>query len=343
MGNKVNRGRQKKREVVIGVDLGATNTRIGVVTRDGRIIIKKTIPTCPERGKESVIKRLIDELKELILTLNIKGIKVLAVGIGIAGIIYIKKGIVAFSPNMPDWRMVPLKRTICRKLKMPVLIENDANAAAIGEWWLGAGKGVRNFVCITIGTGIGGALVLDGRIIHGAEGMAGEVGHITVNPNGPFCNCGNKGCLEAYSSATGIIRRAKEALKAGRPSILISITGGDYDKLTPLMVADSAKSGDPLSMEIIEEAGIYLGIGLADLVNLLNMDLVILSGGMLDLWDDLKEKVKRTIMQRAYDIPAGRLKFRKARLGEMSGVLGSAKIAWNGLTKVENLYYNNQF
>ncbi len=329
----MNKDRKKYRDVVIGVDFGATNIRIGVVAKDGKIITKETIPTYSMRGKKFIIKRLIDELKVLISTLKLKGIKVLALGIGIAGIIYIKKGIVAFSPNMPDWRMVPLKIIVARRLKLPVFIENDANAAAIGEGWLGAGKGMRNFVCITLGTGIGGALVLDGRIVHGADGMAGEIGHITVNPDGPLCNCGNNGCLEAYSSATGIIRMAKEALKTGRSSNLLSMTGGNLEKLTSLMIADAAKSGDSLSMEIMDKAGAYLGIGLADLVNLLNMELVIFSGGMLDLWDDFKKKVNTEILRRAYDIPAKRLRYKKAKLGEMSGVFGSAKIAWDGLTK----------
>lgn len=336
----MNNSRKKYRNVVIGVDFGATNTRIGVVARDGKIIGKKTIPTYSTRGKKFIIERLIDELKGSISTLTLKGIKVLALGIGIAGIIYIKKGIVAFSPNMPAWRMVPLKRIVARRLKLPVFIENDANAAAIGEGWLGAGKGIRNFVCITLGTGIGGALVLDGRIVHGADGMAGEIGHITVNPDGPLCNCGNNGCLETYSSATGIIRMAKEALKTGGSSNLLTITGGNLEKLTSQMIANAAKSGDPISMEIMDKAGAYLGIGLADLVNLLNMELVIFSGGMLDLWDDFKKKVNMEIIRRAYNIPAKRLKFKKAKLGEMSGVVGSAKIAWNGLTKRENSLYN---
>ena len=230
--------------VVIGIDLGGSAIRLSTVTSTGKIRYSKRVDISERREKKYIIASIITNIKELIALEKSRGIKVISIGIGSPGIIDLNRGVVITSPNFKDWKEVRLRTILQKALHLPVVLDNDANAAAYGEKWKGAGRKVDSLVCLTLGTGIGGGIILNGEVWHGADGMAGEIGHMTVNPAGPRCNCGNNGCLEAYSSATGMVRSAAASLKCGKRSILKKLSYGDNSCITAKMIYEAALKGD---------------------------------------------------------------------------------------------------
>ncbi|MFZ3091769.1 MAG: ROK family protein [Nitrospirota bacterium] len=309
---------------VIGVDIGGTNLRFGIVKRSGLILHRLIRPTMAQLGRETVIKNIIDGIEELIAVSNIKKKSILGIGLGTPGFID-SKGIITFSPNLPGWQNVDLKKIIRSRIKIPVIIENDANAAAFGERWLGAGRSSQNLLCITLGTGIGGGIILNNKIWHGDKGMAGEIGHITVNPDGPLCNCGNYGCLEAYSSATGMINRIKDLAERGREtSLLPKIKSGI--ELNAREIFLEAKKGDLLALEVIEDAGKYLGIAISGFANLLNIKTVIIYGGLASGLGLFANKMKEEIRKRVIPSFSGDVRVLKAKLKDDAGMIGAAGV-----------------
>src|SRR4030066_2343502 len=220
--------------VVIGIDLGGSAIRLSTVTSTGAIRYSERVDLSERREKKYIIASILTNIKELITLEKSRGIKVISIGIGSPGIIDLNRGVVITSPNFKDWKEVRLRTILQKALNLPVVLDNDANAAAYGEKWKGAGRKVNSLVCLTMGTGIGGGIILNGDVWHGIDGMAGEIGHMTVNPAGPRCNCGNTGCLEAYSSATGMGRRAAPALKWGKRAILKKLSSGDNINITAM-------------------------------------------------------------------------------------------------------------
>jgi glucokinase len=248
---------------LIGVDLGGTNIRVAAVSLQGKVLHRRKERTDPDQGKELVIRKLLGMLAAVLEKESAQGRKPAAVGIGAPGVIYVKRGIIVSSPNLPDWIQVPLKKIVSKTIKLPMVVENDANAAAFGEKWVGAGKGASSLICVTLGTGVGGGIVLDGKVWHGEDGMAAELGHITVNPDGPQCKCGNTGCLEVYASATGIVREVKRHLKR-EDSVLKKSFQGREDIFASEDVFRAAKGGDAVCLRVIHQMGRYLGIGIAN-------------------------------------------------------------------------------
>lgn len=308
------------KDYVIGLDLGGTNIRAAAVTREGEILHRIKLPTEVPSGRERVITNIlkaIDAIRE-----ESKGITPLAIGMGIPGIIFFEKGIVAQSPNFPDWINFNLRERMAQDLDVPFYIDNDANLAAVGEGWLGAGKGFNSFCMLTLGTGVGGGIVLNKNIWRGKYGMAGELGHITIYPDGHPCNCGNRGCLEQYASATGIVRMAKEGNPPSPP-----FTKGEL--ITADAIYQLAKTGDRDSLEIFQRMGRILGIGIADIVNILNIELFILGGGVAEAWDYFIPHTMDEIKKRTYRITGERVKVVKAKLGDDAGILGAAYMAMN--------------
>lgn len=320
-------------EAVIGIDLGGSAIRVSIVTKEGKLRNFISIEIPAGREKDFVLVSIKRVLSELITKEESRGNKILAVGIGSPGIIH--KGIIVTSPNFAGWRNVPLKLLIEKSTCLPVVLDNDANAAAFGEKWKGAGRRISSMICMTMGTGIGGGIILDGNVWHGADGMSGEVGHITVNPDGPRCNCGNYGCLEAYSSATGMVKIAIEGIRKGRRTILKKLSGGDYSKINAKMIHEAALKGDKLSINILKEAGVYLGIAMASLINILNPEMIVLTGGVTRAWDFFMPHAKEEVAKRAYSAIVKRTRIVKGNIPESAGVVGAAGMAWKMITEIK--------
>jgi glucokinase len=309
---------------VIGIDVGGTNLRGAVVSADGEILRRMKIASQADKGIEAVI----DNLASLIQSVG-EGEDVSGVGFGIPGIIDFKTGIITQAPNISNVNNYPIRDSLSRKLGgMNVIIENDANCAAVGEWWMGAGKDVDSLVMITLGTGVGGGIILDRKLWRGADGFGGEVGHMTIYPGGPKCNCGNYGCLEVYSSATGIRRMVKEALADPDTKTALRELVKDEDPgRIPEVVMKAAQEGDGAALGIWEQFGIALGIGMASLVNILNVEMIVIGGGVSQAWELFIERALSELKRRALRAPAERVKVMESVLGDDEGIIGASYLA----------------
>ena len=322
-----------KKKMAIGVDLGGTNIVCAIVNYDGNIVSSLKIPTLANRGKEATIKRIMEAISKNIAQSTIDPGDVMGIGIGAPGPLDVKKGIINFAPNLPGWRDVPLKKILEDEFNIKVILENDANAAAWGERCLGAGQGVDNLVCFTLGTGIGGGIIIDGKIYHGITYGAAELGHITVNKDGPQCNCGNYGCLEAYSSATGIKNRIRNRFEEGVRSQFLNIDNIEsIESISLRSIFESARQGDKLTSTIVEEAISYLGIAIANITNILNPEMVILVGGITNEGDKLLAPIREEVKKRAFYTNYKFLKIVIGKLGDNAGVLGAAALVWAPVT-----------
>jgi glucokinase len=272
----------------IGVDLGGTNLRIAAVSGEGQLLEKVTLGTKVALGRDHVINEMCDAIQRLSAKYKEAG-KLLGAGIGIPGIIDMQTGMLRKSANLPGWEDYPVRAEIERRLGFPknsarVVLENDANVAALGEQWLGAARGVPNMAVVTLGTGIGGGIVLAGKIWHGMNGMAGEFGHVTLEPEGHPCGCGNRGCAEKYASASAIVRMAREAIASGDAPSLAKAASSDPE-FGAKAVYNLAIQGDEHARRIFRSFGRYLGILLAGLINVLNLDMFVIGGGVSSAWD----------------------------------------------------------
>ena len=319
----------------IGVDLGGTNLRISAVDSSGNLLQKVTTGAQVAKGRDSVVAEMSDAIRQLSMKFSSLGV-LEGIGIGVPGIIDMDTGIVRKSPNLPDWIDYPVREEIERRLGTHVILENDANVAALGEKWLGAGREVDSLCMITLGTGVGGGLVLNGKIWRGMTGMAGEVGHMTVEPDGPPCGCGSRGCIEQFASATAIKRMAVEAIAKGEAPEL-GRAMKEEPEFSSRIVYQMAVQGDPAAQQIFRKVGIALGITIASLVNVLNLPMYVMSGGVASAWEafapSLMEEVhKRSFVYTATE-PDPNLPNRKktiitrALLGSDAGLYGAARLA----------------
>ncbi len=304
---------------ILAADVGGTNTRMAIVTGDGEIItILKKSTHCKE-GKDEMIRFLISFSKETIEEARLSKEEISGIGIGFPGPLDAESGVIFNPPNLIGWDNVSLKDILEEELKMPVSVENDANSAALGEWWKGAGAGTTSLVCITLGTGVGGGIILDGKPWHGATCMAGEIGHTTVIRDGIECTCGNKGCLEAYASSRGIKERTHAAL-------LEKEDKDTSQTLTSLEhINKIASQGNETVLNVIKETGVILGIAVANLANLLNPEMVVLFGGVTNLGENLIKPLKEEVRKRAFKKATESLRIEVSRLGDNCGILGAAK------------------
>lgn len=267
----------------IGVDLGGTNLRIAAITTEGQLLEKISLGVKVALGRDHVIGEMCDAIRHL--SDQYRGIgRFLGAGIGVPGIIDMQTGMMRKSANLPGWSDYPVRDEIERRLGTRVFLDNDAKVAALGEQWLGAGRGVDNMAMLTLGTGIGGAIVLNGKIFYGMNGMAGEFGHVTVEPDGVLCGCGNHGCAERYASATALVRMAHEAIAAGDAPGLANAAKADPD-FGAHSIYNLAVHGDEDARRIFRRFGQVLGILLADLVNVINLDMFVIGGGVSGAWD----------------------------------------------------------
>jgi glucokinase len=315
----------------IGVDLGGTNLRIAAVNDSGAILDRVNTGTQVFRGRDQVIDEMCSAIAALAQQLSV-GRVLIGTGIGVPGIIDLATGMLHESPNLPGWHDYPVRDEIERRLKTRVILENDANAAAIGEYWLGAARDVPSMCMLTLGTGVGGGIVLDGRIWHGMTGMAGEMGHITVEPNGPKCNCGNFGCLEQFASATAIRRMAEEAVSSGTSAALAKLRTSDPE-MSASAVYQLAIAGDRPAQQIFQRVGSALGIAVAGLINTFNVPMIVIGGGVSGAWDAFASAMFNEIEQRSFIYRATTLGDSKngtqvvrATLGSDAGLFGAARL-----------------
>jgi glucokinase len=315
----------KSKRFAIGVDLGGTRIRAALVNDQGQILSRLERPTLVEEGVSSIMRRMVGLVRDIISHSPLQIRDIQGIGIGSAGQIDPWRGIVlSATPNLPGWGGVPLAERVQEAFGLPVCVDNDANAAAWGEKQFGAGQGLAHLICVTIGTGIGGGLILDGQLYHGAIGVAGEIGHLTVKLDGPPCNCGSFGCLEAYAAGPAIVARAQKAVRAGAQTALTQMTNNEPEDITGPLIAQAAAEGDPLASQIMRETGRYIGAGLAGLVNVLNPERIIVGGGVAQAGSSLLEPIRRTVLARAMPAAAETLQVVPAQLGEDAGVIGAA-------------------
>ncbi len=305
----------------IGIDVGGTNVKIALVSDKGKIIYSNSIPTRAEMGYEHTINSMKDAVKDLLKETKMKASDIEGMGFGFPGQIDCKKGIVRLAPNIPGWVNVPIASIMEKEFGIPTRVDNDVRTATLGELNYGAGVGCENLVCITVGTGIGSGLVVNGKLVRGANNAAGEIGHIKLNmQGGPLCGCGDRGCLEAYASGPSIVAMAEEYIKGGKSTKYRELANPD---ITPYIVAVAAKEGDPVAKQIFRIMGEYIGMGLTSVVNLLNPEKIIIGGGVADAGDILLDPIRETIAKRAMTIQR-EVEVVPAQLGNTAGVIGAS-------------------
>jgi len=311
-------------KVLVGIDLGGTNIKAGIVTPEGEMLARSRCETRAQEGPDAVISRMADLAERLLDEEKIDRSRVIAVGVGSPGPLSSARGVVVYTPNLPGWTDIPVSAKMKERLGLDVFLENDANSACWGEYWRGAGRGTKTMVIFTLGTGVGGGIVLDGRLLRGIDDTAGHLGHIIVDPEGPRCGCGNRGCLEAYASATALVRRYHEAVAEGSKSSLKDKPRGE---VTARDIHEAASGGDALCRSLMEETGRWLGVALATVANVINPELAVYSGGMAAAGGMLFEPIMREVRHRALRPPAARLRLAQAQLGDDAGVVGAAGCA----------------
>lgn len=312
---------------VVGVDLGGTNIVVGAMPQDGsREIAMRSQPTLSQLGSDAVTDRIIQMIEDVItITMAETGAKredFLGVGVGAPGPLDREKGLVIIAPNL-GWSNYPLRDRVQDAIKLPATLDNDANCATLGEWWTGAAKGARHVVGITIGTGIGGGLILDGKLFHGASDVAGEIGHTTIDSTGRRCKCGNYGCLEAYASGPNIADRAREALTGEEQSLLASMVKGNLEKITAQTVYDAAQQGDMIAREVVRDTARFLGAGVANLLNVFNPDVVVIAGGVTQAGEALFEPLRAEVRRRAFKPAVDACRIVPGILPGSAGVVGA--------------------
>lgn len=308
---------------LIGIDLGGTNIKGALLDRDGHTLQKIRISTEADKGPQEVVSRIVQVIMELIQWGQVPNGDVAGVGIGVPGQIDYQEGKVVFAPNL-NCHDLPIKAMLEEKTGLPVFLDNDGNVAALGEMWSGAGMGYKNIVAVTIGTGIGGGIIIDGRLLRGVSGSAGEIGHMIIKEDGPLCNCGKSGCLETMTAAPAILREARSAIRDGKKSLL-----ADYEHLEAKDVFIAAGSGDLVAQEIINRSAYYLGIAIANLINLLNPEVVIIGGGVARAGDILIDPIRLTAMDNCLEVAGKAARIVPAQLGNDAGCIGAGALVLN--------------
>ena len=318
----------KKSELpVLAIDLGGTKIFAAIISNTGQVLAKKRYPTLADEGPQSVIGRVFSAIDHLLSQRNINPSQLASISIAAAGAIDVKKGLITSSPHLPNWHDVPLRNIVKEKYKVNAFLINDASAAALGEHHFGAGQGVDNLILLAVGTGIGGGIIINSRLYSGTNGSAGEVGHTTIDVNGPRCSCGNTGCLEALVSGTAVTKEAINRINQGEKSSLAEIVKGKTENITAEKISNAAQDGDSLASEIILKAATYLGLGLANLVNIFNPEMIIIGGGIAKIGDPLLNPARQIVRERAFQLSAQAAQIVPAQLGDDAGVLGAAIFA----------------
>jgi glucokinase len=310
-------------KLALAIDMGGTGIKMGLVDAAGKLSRTFRLPT-PNSSPEQVISSIAQQAQAILQLAGRK--RVFGVGVGCAGEIDPDKGIVRISPNL-RWKQVPLKALLSKHLKLPILVDNDANVAAWAAYAVEAKRKVRHLLCVTVGTGVGGGLVIDGKLYHGATGSAGEIGHMTLFPEGLPCLCGNQGCTERYIGAKAMTHEATHAIQSGEKSLITGLVKNDLSQLSPHVIQKAARQGDRLALHLWEQAGERLGITLASVVNLLNPEWIVLAGGLSRAGSLLLDPLRRTLLKRSFPTPARAVKLVISKLDQDLGMVGAGLLA----------------
>ena len=322
--------------LILGIDLGGTKILASVITSQGEMLSRDHSVTPAAEGPEGVIPAIHASAERALEGASILMDRVSAVGVGAPGLADTEAGILYTSPNLPGWKDVPLRDILQEKFKKRAFLINDGNAAALGEYYFGAAKGTSHFIYVTISTGIGGGIVVDGKVLHGSRGFAGEIGHMTIADKGPPCHCGNRGCWEALASGTALAKAARKRIKMGADTTILSFAEGEIDKVTAQTVQSAAEKGDSLANQLILKTAYYFGVGLANLINIFNPEMIVIGGGLSNMGNRLLKPAYEVAQERAFDRAYRAVRFVRAALGRNSGVLGAAAFAFDETRKALN-------
>ena len=318
----------KQKQHVVGVDLGGTKILAAVFDGNFRVLSREKKNTRPELGVDGVIGRVAECVNEALAAAAVPHAAIAAIGIGIPGMVDRERGLVRIAPNL-NWHELPLARLAERRLHFPAALINDVQAGTLAVKHQGAGRKLQNFVCMFIGTGIGGGIVLNSELYRGSSGMSGEIGHMVVVPeDGPKCGCGNRGCLESVASRSAIVRRVVAAIEKGRKSVVSDLCDGDMTRVRSRILAEAYREGDKLVRRIVDEAADYIGIGAANLINILNPQAVILGGGLMQaLGEKLLPRIRKSAMAHVIGANPERVKILDSGLGDDAGIIGAGLAA----------------
>ncbi|HEU5139230.1 MAG TPA: ROK family transcriptional regulator [Bacillales bacterium] len=310
---------------VIGLDVGPKDIKVILTDLNANIVeqFQKNIPK--DISSEGLLALMKESIRPLLETSHVDQHKFLGIGVGMHGMVDVEKGVSLFAPNL-QLRDIPIKESLEEEFKMIVKVENDARAMALGEAWFGNGNGAESAVCVNVGRGIGAGIIINGKLFHGEHFIGGEIGHMTIDIDGPKCSCGNYGCLQALAAGPVITDRAAKEIATGRESLLEQLAEGDLQSITGEMVHRAAEKGDPLSVEILDEIGRYLGIGLTNLIHTVNPDRIVIGGGVAKSGDYILDSIKKTIAQRALTDKAKRTGVHLSKLGEHATAIGAISL-----------------
>jgi glucokinase len=308
--------------------MGGTDVKYGIVDSNGRVVRRSKHPTEAQLGPERVIELIAKHALELA-----GDDEVVTLGMGVPGPMNSREGLIYEAPNLPNWINVPVAAMLREHVKMPVFLNNDANAAAYGEFWIGAGRDVDTMILFTLGTGVGGGIILNGELFHGPDDTAGELGHMIINFNGPLCNCGNHGCLEAYASATAVKRMLNEALAQGRKTIIEAPSDG-VEEFGAIEVYKAALAGDELALEIWRKVGEALGYAAATCINVLNPDMLAYGGAVAGAGEFILKPLRETALANSFKKPGEHVRIEAATLGADAGIIGAAGLALKNMREV---------
>jgi glucokinase len=318
---------------IIGIDIGGTNVKIALMDSKMRIKAKRIFPTSAARGKTALINSACDHVQCLLSEYGVSRKDLIGAGIGAPGAVNVRTGVVHYFVNIPAWREVQLGRIMQKRLKVPVFVDNDVNVMALAEYRYGAGRSSQNMLGIALGTGVGGGLVLEGRVFRGTAYAGGEVGHLQLSFNGPKCKCGSHGCLEAYAGGVYIVKAVAAAIRAGERTYIKELVGGDLSKITPEIIDEAARCGDSFAKSVWRGVGLAVGMGIAGVANLLNIDKVVIGGGVARAGKILFDAIRKTVKERTMKLPAKTVKIVKAQLGYDAGVIGAGALVLYELGK----------
>ena len=314
----------KKEKFVLGVDLGGTNIKLGIVSQSGKIVKQTSIKTHAEEGPESVISQMKKGIKELLS----KNIKVTGIGIGVPGVVTVEKGIVENPPNIPGWGKIKLGEIISKEFNIEVHVENDANAAAIGEMIFGNGKNLHSFIMVTLGTGVGGGIIMNRKLFRGEFGAAGEVGHVTIEYGGAKCNCGSYGCAETFLGNSYLVGNVKRSLPLHPDSLIWKLIKNKPEQLSPITIQQAMEKGDKFAISVVNDMGLHLGSALASVSNLLDISTFIIGGGVAGFGKPLFDAAGKTIRARVLTPLRKRVKVLPAKLKNNAGIKGASALVF---------------
>jgi glucokinase len=312
----------------VGLDVGGTTMKASVVDDLGHPARAVSMPTEPHRGQEQGLATMCETIVRAVAAAGKTMSDIAGIGVATPGTMDIAAGLILDPPNLKPWRDVPVRQHIADHFKIPTAFQNDANAAAFGEYWVGAGREARSMVMFTLGTGVGGGIIVDDRVMEGQHSHGGEIGHMKIEMTNPReCGCGRFGCLEAYASATAVVKRAQEGAAQDKTSKLADLLSEKSEEFTSRAIFMAASQGDPLATKIVDDTAYYLAVGAMNLMHIIDPDIVVFTGGMIAAGESFLDRIRHYIHQLAFPVPATRTQIRYAQLGSDAGFIGAAACA----------------